>query len=103
MNAASGAWLVDALGTPLQFRVAYNFRDAYEASARGNRGQPVNVAAYGEWDASLSYAWNKNLTFFMQAINLNEEKTQLYSIYPERVITNEAFGARYALGARVNF
>lgn len=88
---------------PLQFRVAYNFRDAYEASARGNRGQPVNVAAYGEWDASLSYAWNKNLTFFMQAINLNEEKTQLYSIYPERVITNEAFGARYALGARVNF
>jgi TonB-dependent receptor len=88
---------------PIQFRVAYNYRNAYEASHSGNRGQPVDVAAFGECDASLSYALSKQLTFFAQAINLNNAKTKVYSIYPERVITYEAYGPRYALGARVTF
>jgi iron complex outermembrane receptor protein len=88
---------------PLQFRLAYNYRDAYEASKSGNRGQPVNVAAYGEYDASLSYAWNEHLTFFVNAINLSNEKSLVYSIYPERVISYEAYGPRYAAGARFNF
>lgn len=88
---------------PFQFRVAYNYRNAYEETDRGNRGQPVDVAAYGQTDASFSYAWNKNLTFFMQGINLNNAKYLKYSVYPERVISYEAYGPRYAFGARVNF
>lgn len=32
---------------PLQMRLAYNYRNAYEQTAQGNRGQPVNVDAYG--------------------------------------------------------
>lgn len=88
---------------PFQFRAAYNYRNAYEETDRGNRGQPVDVAAYGQTDASLSYAWNKNLTFFVQGINLNNAKYRKYSVYPERVISYEAYGPRYAVGARASF
>lgn len=88
---------------PFQFRAAYNYRNAYEETDHGNRGQPVDVAAYGQTDASFSYAWSKTLTLFAQGINLNNAKYRKYSVYPERVISYEAYGPRYALGARATF
>lgn len=88
---------------PLQMRLAYNYRNAYRATDAGNRGQPVDVAAYGIWDASINYALNDHATVFAQGLNLFNEKTFQYSVYPERVITYETYGPRYALGVRVNF
>jgi TonB-dependent receptor len=88
---------------PLQMRLAYNHRDAYEQTARGNRGQPVNVAAYGIWDASINLALNDRFTVFAQGLNLFNEKTFLYSVYQERVISYESYGPRYAIGIRANF
>ncbi|WP_181814858.1 TonB-dependent receptor [Sphingomonas aracearum] len=88
---------------PLQFRMAYNYRNSYEQTQAGNRGQPVNVAAYGIWDASLNYALNDNFTVFAQALNLFNEKTFTYSVFEERTITYETYGPRFALGVRANF
>jgi len=88
---------------PLQMRLAYNHRDSYEQTARGNRGQPVNVAAYGIWDASINFALNDHFTLFAQGLNLFNEKTFTYSVFKERVITYETYGPRYALGIRANF
>ena len=88
---------------PLQMRLAYNQRDSYEQTARGNRGQPVNVAAYGIWDASINYAINDNFTVFAQGLNIFNEKTFTYSVFEERVITYETYGPRFALGLRANF
>lgn len=88
---------------PLQARIAYNYRNAYEQTQQGNRGQPVNVDAYGIWDASINYALNDQVTLFAQGLNLFNEKTFLYSVYKERVITFETYGPRYALGVRLNF
>lgn len=88
---------------PLQARIAYNYRNAYEQTQQGNRGQPVNVDAYGIWDASINYALNDQVTFFAQGLNLFNEKTFLYSVYKERVISYETYGPRYALGVRLNF
>ncbi|WP_448665101.1 TonB-dependent receptor [Sphingomonas sp. CJ20] len=88
---------------PLQMRMAYNYRNAYEATQSGNRGQPVNVAAYGIWDASINYALNDRVTLFAQGLNLFNAKTFQYSVYEERVITYETYGPRYALGIRANF
>lgn len=88
---------------PLQMRMAYNYRNAYEATASGNRGQPVNVAAYGIWDASINYAVNDQFTLFAQGLNLFNEKTFQYSVFTERTITYETYGPRYALGVRLNF
>ncbi|MDT8760907.1 TonB-dependent receptor [Sphingomonas psychrotolerans] len=88
---------------PLQMRLAYNHRDSYEQTERGNRGQPVNVAAYGIWDASINLALNDNVTLFAQGLNLFNEKTFTYSVFEERVITYETYGPRYALGIRASF
>ncbi len=88
---------------PLQARIAYNYRNAYEQTQQGNRGQPVNVDAYGIWDASINYALNDQVTLFAQGLNLFNEKTFLYSVYKERVIAFETYGPRYALGVRLNF
>ncbi len=88
---------------PLQMRLAYNYRNAYEQTMQGNRGQPVNVDAYGIWDASINFALNDHVTLFAQGLNLFNEKTFTYSVYKERVITYETYGPRYALGIRANF
>lgn len=88
---------------PLQMRLAYNYRGSYELTARGNRGQPVNVASYGIADASINYALTPNVTVFAQGLNIFNEKTFNYSVFPERVITYETYGPRYALGVRATF
>jgi iron complex outermembrane recepter protein len=88
---------------PLQMRLAYNYREAYEQTAQGNRGQPVNVAAYGIADASINYALTPNFTVFAQGLNIFDEKTFTYSVFEERVITYETYGPRYALGIRATF
>lgn len=88
---------------PLQMRLAYNYRGAYELTERGNRGQPVNVAAYGIADASINYALTPNVTLFAQGLNIFNEKTFNYSVFSERVITYETYGPRYALGVRATF
>jgi TonB-dependent receptor len=88
---------------PLQARLAYNYRSSYELTERGNRGQPVNVAAYGIADASINYAVTPNVTVFAQGLNIFNEKTFNYSVFQERVITYETFGPRYALGVRATF
>ena len=88
---------------PLQMRLAYNVREAYELTDRGNRGQPVNIAAYRIADASINYAITPNVTVFAQGLNIFNEKTFNYSVYPERVITYETYGPRYALGVRATF
>lgn len=88
---------------PLQMRLAYNHRQAYELTERGNRGQPVNVAAYGIVDASINYALTPNVTIFAQGLNIFNEKTFNFSVFPERVITYETYGPRYALGVRASF
>jgi len=88
---------------PLQARIAYNYRNSYEQTAQGNRGQPVNIAAYGIWDASINYALTDNVTVFAQGLNLFNEKTFAYSVFEERLITYETYGPRFALGVRANF
>ena len=88
---------------PLQARIAYNYRDSYEISSRGRRGQPENVAAYGITDASINYALDERITLFAQGLNIFNEKTFQYSVFKERTILFETFGPRYAFGVRANF
>jgi len=88
---------------PLQARIAYNYRQGYRQTEQGNRGQPVDVAAYGIVDASINYALTPNVTLFAQGLNLFNEKTFLYSVYKERTITYETYGPRFALGVRASF
>lgn len=88
---------------PVQVRLAYGYRNDYRETEAGKRGQPEDVAAYGDLSANFSYAINKNVTVFAEAMNLTNEVINSYSIYPQRLINNESYGRRFGLGARVTF
>lgn len=89
---------------PIQARIAYAYRAGYLASAAANRGQPKNIRAYGQWDASASYdlPWY-GLTIFAEAINITNARSLSFSTFQNRVIQLEDTGARYSAGVRVSF
>lgn len=88
---------------PAQVRLAYVYRNAYRETDAGKRGQPEDIAAFGDLSANFSYAINKNVTVFAEAMNLRNEVSYSYSIYPQRLINYESYGRRFGLGARVSF
>lgn len=88
---------------PMQARIAYNYRDGYVAALSANRGQPKMIDSYGQLDASASYDLNDNVTIFLEANNITNEKSFSYSIYKERLIELKDTGSRYALGLRYKF
>jgi len=94
---------------PIEFRVAYNWRNAYVS--QHNRvtlnGQPYEndlfVKAYGELDASLNVALTRNVTVFVQALNLNNQRASRYWGTTDRVGDYEGYGRRFGVGARAKF
>ncbi len=89
---------------PIQARIAYVYRAGYLASAAANRGQPKNIRAYGQWDASVSYDLPVyGLTVFAEAINITNAQSLSFSIYQNRVIQLQDTGARYTFGVRAAF
>lgn len=87
----------------VQARIAYNYRDGYTESLNANRGQPRMIDDYGQWDASASYQLNEELSVFVEAINITNEKEYIYSVYEDRLIEYSDTGSRYSLGARYTF
>ena len=94
---------------PVQFRVAYNWRNAYVSQHNRTTlsGQPYEndliVAPYGELDASLNLAVLNNVTVFVQALNLNNERAVRYWGTKDRIGDYEGYGRRFGFGARVKF
>ncbi|MFK5892496.1 MAG: TonB-dependent receptor [Pseudomonadota bacterium] len=88
---------------PIQAHIVYNYRAGYVAGMSANRGQPKMIANFGQLDASASYKITDNLTLFLEANNITNEKTLSYSIYKERMIQLKDTGSRYALGVRYKF
>lgn len=88
---------------PIQFRVAYNWRDKFLRRTFGANGQPENVNAYGQYDLSGSYKVTENISVFAEAINLTNKHNRSYSIYEERLIQLEDTGRRVTVGVRATF
>jgi iron complex outermembrane receptor protein len=84
----------------LQARLAYNWRDKFLLSLGA---EPVNTAAYGQLDASVSYDITDNLTVFAEGLNLLNATTRRYGRFEEQLLDAEQYGARYAFGVRAKF
>lgn len=88
-------------------KATYAWRDSYligVGQSQGSADAPPQFAkAYGQWDMNLSYAWNENLTVFVEGVNLNNETEQGYGRYEEQFLFARQYGPRYSLGARYNF
>ncbi len=85
----------------LQARGAYNWRASFLQQSNGF--DPVYVAAYGQFDASVNYEVKPGLTVFAEGINLTGSSRRGYR-RSEAMATFMAPGfARYSAGLRFNF
>ncbi|MEP9401801.1 TonB-dependent receptor [Sphingomonas sp. VNH70] len=84
----------------LQGRVAYNWRDEFYAGGNPN---PTYVEAYGQVDASISYAFTQGLTVFAEAINLTGEGRRGHRRNDNFVTFAQPGFARYSGGVRFSF
>ena len=84
-----------------QARIAYNNREAFlRRIDNGFNGEPVNTREFGQVDVSASYAFNDNLTFFFEGINITEEELIQTGRFDNQVYNIEDNGSRFAIGVR---
>jgi len=57
----------------------------------------------GEMDLSVRYEVNKNLEFFLDAVNIANEQAVRYGDTRAFPVEGETFGPRYIMGVRLNF
>lgn len=89
----------------IQARIAYNWRDEFLASTVNTLGlqNPIFIEAYGQWDASVSYEYNENLTFFVEGLNLTDEYGRAHERSSLQVVNVTQTGPRFNIGARYTF
>ena len=63
----------------------------------------IQVAAYGQWDLSGSYAINDNFSVLFEATNLTEEAVTKFGRYKNQFIGAEDAGRRISLGLNAKF
>lgn len=86
-------------------RLAYNWRDKFLSSTTqpGGSNGPVYTDAYGQFDASVGYMFDKSLTFTFDAINLNNAIQKQVGRSDLEVEQVTQTGRRYMIGARYKF
>lgn len=82
-------------------RISYNYRTGYDTGL----GWPGYIDDYGQLDASLSYDFNENLTFVVEATNLTDEHTFSYQQEGVKIAPTSVYhdGRRFAVGVRFDF
>lgn len=87
-----------------QARIAYNWRGEFLRSAsQGSSKNPIYTEAYSQIDATVSYAFNENLTISLEGLNLTGEDRRDHGRTYSMVEYMVDLGPRYSLGARYNF
>ncbi|MFG6413150.1 TonB-dependent receptor [Roseateles sp. DC23W] len=86
-------------------RAAYNWRGKFlVANFGGAEGaQPLYVEAYGQWDLSAGYNFNKHLRFQVEVVNATDEYTRTHMRTEQQLGGVTQLGRRFMLGARYKF
>ena len=84
----------------LQGRVAYNWREGFLS---GYGLDPFYIEDYGQWDVSASYEFRKNMTVFVEGINVTKADRRGHMRADQAVFFAAPGYARYAAGLRVGF
>ena len=91
----------------LSVRVVYAWRDEYLIGVGQDQGSseapPQFAKEFGQWDISVNYEIEDNLTVSFEAINLNNETEQGFGRFEEQFLFARQYGPRYVLGVRYNF
>ncbi|KAB7763787.1 TonB-dependent receptor [Xanthomonas maliensis] len=86
-------------------RLAWNWRDEYLIAANqdGSNRNPYYVEPYQQFDLSVSYAFNKQLSVGFEAINLTGEDVRWHGRSEKQIIRLVDQQPRYTLGVRYAF
>ncbi len=84
----------------LQARAAYNWRKGYLSAAGVN---PTYIDTYGQVDVSASYAITKNISVFVEGINVNSEDRSGHLRSDRNITFVTKQDPRYSAGARIAF
>ncbi|WP_448566521.1 TonB-dependent receptor [Thalassotalea ganghwensis] len=91
----------------LSIKLTYAWRDEYLMGVGHDEGSSDNppefVKAFGQWDISVNYDIDENITIFFEGINLNNETEQGFGRYRSQFLYAREYGPRYILGARYSF
>lgn len=88
----------------LSIRETYNWRDKFlSATTDGAGNNPIYTAPYGQFDVSIGYKWNKNLSLQADFINLNDGVFANSGRTEEMLVSAVQTGRRYQIGARYRF
>lgn len=83
-------------------RLAVNYRGE-TVLGFANYDQPLFVDERQQLDFSYQYRHNESMTFFLDAMNINDETTRLYVRNSEMLFLSQDHGPVFKLGARMNF
>ena len=84
----------------IQARVAYNWREGFLS---GYGFDPFYIEDYGQWDVSASYEFRRNMTVFVEGINVTNADRRGHMRSDQAVFFAAPGYARYAAGLRVGF
>ena len=84
----------------IQARIAYNWRDKFLSGSGPN---PTYTDAYGQLDGSASWEFHKNLTVFVEGINLTNQGRKVHQRSENNVVYAAPGYARYDIGLRYSF
>lgn len=100
-NSANWQVFYEKHGWSVKLTAAW--RDEYLAG----QGQPDTTDAppnyveeYLQWDLSVNYAVNDNLTVFFEGINLTNETERSFGRFERQFLSAAQYGPRYAIGVR---
>ena len=92
----------------LSVKATYSWRDEYLIGLGQDQGTSIDAPpqfskSFGQWDVSVNYDVDDNLTVFFDGVNLNNETEQGYGRYQEQFLFAREYGTRYVFGARYSF
>jgi TonB-dependent receptor len=88
---------------PVQVRVAYNWRAPFLRSTFGDNGQPTNVDSYGQLDMTGSLKLTRNVSVFVDVLNVTDAKQRIYSSFKDRFAGLYDTGRVISGGVRATF
>jgi len=81
-------------------RAAYNWREEYLATIRGEQGEPSTVNSYEQLDLSTNFRLTDTISIFADATNLTGEMVSAWQRYRNRVHWMENNGRTVMFGIR---
>ncbi len=88
---------------PVQLRVAYNWRAPFLRSTFGDNGLPTNVDSYGQLDITGSLKLIRDVSVFVNVLNVTDARQRIYSSFEERFAGLYDTGRVISAGLRATF